>query len=111
MLDKHLLRVDKMSLLITETLALLNKVLSIVRSMEVDVDETVLFSDLGMLLTGDFHQFPPIAQLKTLLFSSRPPTALAQVGQEIFEQFKTVIELIEQKRISDPIWNAIIDCA
>ena len=99
MLDKRLLRVDEISLLTTETLALLNKVLSIVRSMEVVVDETVLFSDLGMLLMGDFHQFPPIARLKKSLFSSRSPTALAQVGQEIFKQFKTVIELIEQKRI------------
>ena len=111
MLNKRLLGVDEMSLLTTEILALLNQVLSVVRSIEEAVDETVLFGDMGMLLTGDFHQFPPIAQLKKALFSGRPPTALAQVGREIFEQFDTVVELVSQMRITDPTWNAILDRA
>lgn len=108
MLHKRLLCVDEMSLLTTEVLARLGQVLSVVRTNEEVLDSTTPFGGLSQLLIGDFHQFPPVAQLKKALFYDNPTSALAQIGRHLFCQFKTVILLKQQMRIKDETWQNIL---
>lgn len=107
-LYKRLLGVDEMSLLTTDILARLSHVLGVVRTNEVLVDSTVPFGGLSILLIGDFHQFPPVAQLKKALFYRNPVTIDAQIGRHLFEQFRTVVMLNKQMRIQDEIWHGIL---
>ncbi|KAF8441071.1 hypothetical protein L210DRAFT_3368301, partial [Boletus edulis BED1] len=80
----------------------------IVKSRHGDIDISNPFADLSLLLTGDFHQFPPIAQIKKALFSRHPPNALCELGGFIFERFETVVILKQQMRITDETWDAIM---
>ncbi|KAF8436817.1 hypothetical protein L210DRAFT_787834, partial [Boletus edulis BED1] len=66
------------------------------------------FADLSSMLTGDFHQFPPVAQLKKALFSRYPPNTLCELGRFIFERFETVVVLKQQMRIVDETWDVIL---
>ncbi|KAF8138849.1 hypothetical protein EV363DRAFT_1107157, partial [Boletus edulis] len=97
-----------MSLLTADTLASLNLVVSTVRGTEENIDETEPLGGLSTFLTGDFHQFPPVGQVKKALYCKHPPSSLSQTGRQIFEQFDTVVELIDQNRITDALWNAIL---
>ncbi|KAF8438104.1 hypothetical protein L210DRAFT_3613048 [Boletus edulis BED1] len=106
-LGKKLLGVDEMSLLTTETLANLAKVVCIIKARHGEIDISNPFADLSVFLTGDFHQFPPVAQLKKALFSRHPQNTLCELGAFIFERFETVVMLKEQMRIVDETWDAI----
>lgn len=63
------------------------------------------------MLMGDFHQFPPIAQEKKSLYCSHPPNQRCELGQGLFHQFQTVVELHQQMRINDSIWTSILQRA
>lgn len=110
-LTKLILCVDEMSLLTTEVLARLSQVLSVVKTNENGMDSTIPFSGMSLLLMGDFHQFPPVAQLKKALFYNNPQTISAQIGRHLYEQFQTVVLLDQQMRINDNIWHDVLNRA
>ena len=60
-------------------------------------------------MLGDFHKFPPVARpLRDALYypvDFSIDTLTSQIGRAIYEEFTTVVELKEQRRISDPVWH------
>ena len=70
------------------------------------------FGGVNVILFGDLHQFPPVAQ--PLSESLYRPMNLAsdsfdrQMGRAIYEEFKTVVILKEQMRVTDPTWRDLL---
>jgi len=68
------------------------------------------FAGANVIFTGDFHQFPPVANHMGALYCDRPekdsPQAL--LGREICLQFDTIVILREQVRVRDPVWMEIL---
>lgn len=67
---------------------------------------------LGCCICGDLHQFPPVAQ-RTSEYLYQPihlatDTLECQVGRRIYEEFRTVVSLKEQMRVSDPVWRDLL---
>ena len=102
------LTIDEKSMLNLFQLAQLSQVMSIVRTGFFSVEPSIPFGGINVALLGDFHQFPPIANSKNVLYNPSPDIHNAQIGRTLFEQFETVIHLDEQMRITDPLWNSIL---
>ena len=60
-------------------------------------------------MLGDFHQFPPVARpLRDALYypiDFSRDSLTSQIGRAIYEEFTTVVELKEQRRVTDPVWH------
>jgi hypothetical protein len=70
------------------------------------------FGGINVVLCGDLHQFPPVAESrrKHLYRPNVPATDPldCQIGHTIYEEFDTVVILKEQMRITDPIWHNML---
>ncbi|KAF9524529.1 hypothetical protein CPB83DRAFT_861071 [Crepidotus variabilis] len=65
------------------------------------------FGGLHVILTGDFHQFPPIAG--EALYSRKEGTKETKIlGGNIYQQFDTVVILEEQNRVTDQGWTSLL---
>jgi hypothetical protein len=97
-----------MSMCTLDLLTLLSQVAGKVRVDDGKADSTIPFGGLNVMLMGDFHQFPPVGATNAALYC--PPVArnTANVGKAIYHQFDTVVNLIKQERIRDPIWKDIL---
>lgn len=102
------LMIDEKSMLNSLQLSQLSQVMSIVRTGIFSLEPSIPFGGINVALLGDFHQFPPIANSKKVLYNSSPDSHDAQIGRTLFEQFDTVIHLDEQMRITDPVWDSIL---
>ena len=64
-----------------------------------------------MLIFGDFHQIPPIAgtplYVRPMTTKSAKPSD-AYMGHEIYRQFTTAVELTQQMRVQDPVWQEVL---
>ena len=105
------LTIDEKSMLNVLQLSQLSQVMSIVRTGIFSVEPSIPFGGVNVVLLGDFHQFPPIANAKKVLYNPTPEGHDAQIGRTLFEQFDTVVRLDEQIRITDPVWDAILSRA
>lgn len=67
------------------------------------------FGGTNMIVTGDEHQFPPVACIpnEALYYplDSTRDSVLSQIGRSIYEEFGLVVTLKEQIRVIDPIWQ------
>ena len=55
-------------------------------------DEHLPFTGMHVILMGDFHQFPPVANPHFALYSKSPTTIPdALHGRWVFRQFETVV--------------------
>lgn len=72
------------------------------------------FGGVNVILCGDFHQFPPVAggTSSALYHPNRPGIDSADVslGGKTYTQFKTVVILRRQVRVSDPVWRDFLTC-
>ena len=100
--------IDEMSMLTTPLLAHLCKVTGAVRTGIDSVHAGTPFGGISVLLSGDLHQFPPVASPKKELYCSTPPNNLCLMGRNLYEQFNIVIALEEQVRIQDAMWDGIL---
>lgn len=70
------------------------------------------WEDLNVILSGDFHQFPPVAlhRKETLYVPTELDDTVIQrhVGRHIYEAFETIVLLKEQKRVHDEVWYQIL---
>ncbi|KAF8835622.1 hypothetical protein BDN67DRAFT_984501 [Paxillus ammoniavirescens] len=105
-LGKLLLIVDEMSMLTTDMLSLLSQVTSIVIGPQ---ESTIPFGGLSVLLSGNFHQFPPVAKQNRALFIQLQPKTHSEIGCNLYLQFETIVTLSKQMRVTDPVWNDILD--
>ena len=96
--------IDEMSMLAKDFFALLSRNASIGKR---DLSNSS-FGGINVIILGDFHQFPPVARSirDALYYPSKVETdsLQSQIGCSIYEEFKMVVTLKEQKRVSDPIW-------
>ena len=102
------LTIDEMSMLTTPLLAHLSEVTGIIRCGHDNIPPSIPFGNLNILLLGDLHQLPPVANSRKELYNDAPPDTLSQLGRSLFEQFNIVVKLDEQMRITDPIWDRIL---
>jgi hypothetical protein len=69
------------------------------------------FGGINVVLCGDLHQFPPVAKNRQeFLFTptKAKDSQQCQLGRTQYEEFKTVVVLKEQKRITDPVWHEML---
>ena len=102
------LAVDESSMLTKDLLCHLSQVAGFVRTGDGSTDSTVALGGLNTILTGDFHQFPPVGQPDVALYRKDCPRHASVVGENIYHQFDAVIELVQQNRIDDSRWEEIL---
>lgn len=100
--------IDEMSMLTTPLLDNLSQATGIVRTGTPSTQSSSVFGGLSIMLLGDFHQLPPVANSKQALYHSSPPDDSSGLGRTSYEQFDIVVKLEEQMRIVDPEWDAIL---
>jgi hypothetical protein len=102
------LAIDEMGMCTLDLLTLLSQVAGKARVDDGRADATVPFGGLNVIMMGDFHQFPPVGASNAALYC--PPVArnTATVGKAIYLQFETVIDLVQQWRITDKEWMNIL---
>jgi len=71
------------------------------------------FGGINVIFCGDFHQFPPVATAKSEALYHPPKVATdsidSQTGRTIYEEFKMVVILREQVRVTDEVWHNFLD--
>jgi hypothetical protein len=107
------LTVDEKSMMMSTLLLYLSQATGIIRSALGSIEPSSPFGGLSLVLLGDFHQFPPVANPHKALYNSSPasPPTLsddARLGRSLYEQFNMVVKLEEQMRIRDPTWKDIL---
>ena len=102
------LAVEESGMLTKDLLCHLSQVAGSVRTGDGRTNSTIALGGLNVMLTGDFHQFPPVGQPDVALYRKDCPRHASVVGENIYRQFDTVIELVEQNRIDDPHWEEIL---
>ena len=102
------LTIDEMSMLTTPLLLYLSRAAGVVRTGLTTIEPSILFGGLSIILFGDLHQFPPVANTTKELYYPFPEEDDCKLGRSYYEQFNTVIKLEEQIRIQDPEWNEIL---
>lgn len=100
------LMIDEISMLTTSLLHRLSQVTGFMRGDK--IKSTIPFGGINVLLLGDFHQFPPVANTSKELYHPTPTTDDCRLGRELFLQFKTVVHLEKQMRIRDATWINIL---
>lgn len=101
------LTIDEISMLTTNLLQRLSEITGFVRGNK--TSSTIPFGGINVLLLGDLHQFPPVANTCKELYHPMPSTDDCRLGRHLFLQFKTVVHLHEQMRIRDATWLGILD--
>jgi hypothetical protein len=71
------------------------------------------FAGIHFVCTGDFHQFPPVANPIGALYQDQHPNnnnnvRRSQLGRQLFEEFDKVVILREQVRVRDVTWMNIL---
>lgn len=102
---------DESSMLSRAFFAKLSRHISIGKTGGTDSDKP--FGGINVVLCGDFHQFPPVAQKKSapLYYDTQPGISESvdeALGREIYKQFTVVVRLTEQVRVSDPVWTSFL---
>ena len=102
------LTVDEMSMLTTPQLSWLSQITSFLCTDTFSSEPSIPFGGISMVLLGDMHQFPPIANTNKELYNRFPIDHSSRLGRTLFEQFDSVIHLEEQMRVQDPVWEHIL---
>ena len=101
--------IDEFSMLGKTFFAKLSRNISIGKTGTADLSQDLSFGGTSVIITGDEHQFPPVACTicKALYFPPDPArdSALSLIGRALYEEFSMVVTLREQVRVVDPIWN------
>ncbi|EIM90061.1 uncharacterized protein STEHIDRAFT_33545, partial [Stereum hirsutum FP-91666 SS1] len=109
--DKLYLILDEYSMLGKRFLAALSRNISIGKQKPGEWNADESFGGISVILAGDHHQFPPVAaDSDALYFPTRPGRDKLEslVGRTIFEEFREVVILKEQMRITDPVWRTFL---
>lgn len=92
-----------------ELLAMLAAVLSRYRASQDACDASIPFGGINIIMLGDFHQFPPVKAANCALYCQVGISELGAVGKNLYDQFKTVVELKQQMRMKDEVWIALLE--
>ena len=105
------LAIDEIGMCTSDVLTLLSQVCGKVRADDSAASSTVPFGGLNVLLTGDFHQFPPVGNSSAALYCPPMSRNTSIVGRAIYSQFDTVVTLVKQERMTDEVWKHLLQRA
>lgn len=107
--DVQYLILDECSMISREFFAILEEHISVAKGFVQNDRADTPFGGVNVILCGDFHQFPPVACKKNapLYYPVHPgkDTIREEMGRKLYEQFKTVVILQTQVRVTDPTWR------
>jgi hypothetical protein len=103
--------IDESGMLTKDLLAHLSQVAGSVRTGNSRTNAMIALGGLNTILMGNFHQFPPVGQSDVVLYRSNHPHQSSVIGENIYNQFKTVIKLVQQNRMDNPHWQEILNNA
>ena len=107
------LAINKISMLTTNLITLTSQITGFMKTGVGMADSTVPFGGMNVLLLGDFHQFPPVANPSGALYStlgcSKKETTTRVVGWNIYHQFQTMVTLKQQMWITDQVCSDILE--
>jgi hypothetical protein len=99
---------DEFSMLGKTFLAKMSRNIGVAKTQSEQQTPDRSFGGINIILTGDLHQFPPVATAaaESLYFplNTIQDKAMSQVGRSIYEEFTTVVILRHQVRVTDPVW-------
>ncbi|KAH7872337.1 uncharacterized protein C8R40DRAFT_1019625, partial [Lentinula edodes] len=93
--------INKVSMATKDLLANLSDIVTHIRSKLNKPGEGLYFGGINVILCGDFHQFPPVANGEAALYHPKCTGKHAQKGQEIYSCFDKVVTLRQQMRVQD----------
>jgi len=106
--DVQYLIIDEISMVSREFFATIAELVAVARESAGMGQSGEAFGGLNMILVGDFYQFPPVVSKKTAPLywpvNLRVDTEAEIIGRRLYEQFRTVVILREQVRVTDPEW-------
>jgi hypothetical protein len=107
---KQFLILDEISMVDKLMLYQTSEIFGHVRAADGVGDAHLPFAGASVVGTGDFHQFPPVANVMGALYCDRPETdsPRARLGQEVYKQFDTVVILEDQIRVKDKTWMEML---
>ena len=101
--------IDEFSMLGKTFFAKLSRSITIGKAATSNDSANCSFGDTSMIITGDEHQFPPVAcgLNEALHFPSRlsGDPLFSQIGRSLYEEFTMVVTLKQQVRVIDAVWN------
>jgi hypothetical protein len=101
--------IDECSMLSKSFLAKLSRHIGIGKEKPGQPKCSDSFGGINVIFCGDFHQFPPVATAKSEALYHPARVTIdsieSQLGRAIYEEFKTVVILREQVRVTDEIWR------
>ena len=107
------LAIDEISMLTTNLIILTSQITGLMKTGIGTADSTVPFGSMNVLLLGDFHQFPLVANPSGVLYStpgcSKKEMTTRVVSWNIYHQFQTMVTLKQQMWITDQIWSYILE--
>jgi hypothetical protein len=102
------LAIDEVGMCTLDLLTLLSQVCGMIRAGDGKASSMEPFGGLNLILTGDFHQFAPVAGDNVALYCPAIARQTAVIGKAIYLQFETVVKLEKQERIDDKPWLEIL---
>lgn len=69
------------------------------------------FAGVNVILFGDFHQNKPVFERSLIVSRGRTMAAKSQrnrLGHRLYREFTTAVELDQQMRVTDPVWQNIL---
>ncbi len=105
--NKEWLEIDECSMLTKDLLALTSEVVAKTRAQD-GIQSPHAFGGMNVILFGDFHQFPPVGHDNAALYRDSGNLARSVIGKSIYDQFTTVVLLTQQIRVTDHVWNELL---
>jgi len=109
MQGKWLLIIDEVSMLNKTMLFCISEIINHCLAENGEGNLHDAFRGLDIILTGDYHQFPPVAGKALYQDDSLKDGARDRIGRELFKLFDTVIMLTQQVRVCDQGWTDILN--
>lgn len=103
--------IDEISMISREFLSRLSGILGAAKSENDRSSGSKAFGGVNVIITGDFHQFPPVARgLSAALYMTNEEgdKQAASAGRRLYEAFRTVVILREQCRTRDEVWLDVL---
>ncbi len=99
--------IDEYSMISRSFLTRISSTLSLVMDRVRGYAEDLAFGGLNVIISGDFHQFPPVCSRKSAPLYWRPSTDDTNeesMGSELYLKFNKVVILKDQVRVTDEGW-------
>nr|GAT42598.1 predicted protein [Mycena chlorophos] len=101
--------IDEYSMLTKKILEQVSNILGTVKEELQQCDASDCFGGISVILFGDLHQFPPVGNPRQALFyDGEGSDENSPIGLDLYRRFTTVVTLMEQRRVSDPVWTAFL---